>query len=210
MSLFEVVEFVALLRVFVGVRQVSLVQWIKSGEFEALSQYIERLLHLLGTEGHCVSADSVDYATRFHHTLSPDQNKVDGLHDVTDRGVEDQCALDIRTLQLFDHQLAFVVDRTHGDKHVKVFVLLCGQSESLQNYSRSRMRQDSLKKSENNIQVLCYCKPMQMLTHASVGDERQRVLGDNVTALLELLQEDLAAVEHNGLHLVHRLGLKFR
>lgn len=84
MSLLEVVELVALLRVFVGVRQVSLVQWVQPGEFEALGQHVERLLHLLGTEGHCVSTDSVDDAARFHHTLSAYQYKVDGLHDVTD------------------------------------------------------------------------------------------------------------------------------
>lgn len=140
MSLLEVIEFIAFLRVFVGVREVSLVQWIESGELEALGQHIERLLHLLGTKSHRVSTNSVDYATRFHHTFSAYQYKVDGLHDVTNRSVEDQCALDIRTLKLIEHQFSFVVDRTHGDKHVKMFVLLCGQSKSLQNHSRSRMR----------------------------------------------------------------------
>lgn len=30
-----------------------------------------------------------------------------------------------------------------------------------------------------------------------------------MTTLFELLQEDLSAIEHYGLHLVHRLGLQF-
>lgn len=51
---------------------------------------------------------------------------------------------------------------------------------------------------------------MQMLTHASIGDKRQCVLGDYMSAFFKLLQEDLATVQHNGLHLVHRLGLQLR
>lgn len=95
MRLFKIVELIALLRVFVGVWQISLVERVKSREFEAFGQHVERLFHFLRTESHCVSTNSVDYATRFHDALSAYEYKVDRLHDVTDRRVENQCALDI-------------------------------------------------------------------------------------------------------------------